>query len=471
MGILTLAAYFREKSPHAVGIFDGRAQAATIPQLVEKAVEFQPDVVGISIFSMERLEGHEAAQEIKRALPGVTIVMGGPYPTTEYREVLQNPAVDFAVIGEGELSGMELLNALGQGQLPQSISGVAWRRDGSAICPEVREFIEDLDSIPHPAWDLLDLEFYFYNPHKPAPMNLYQKNVRSAPVFTSRGCPYRCVYCHNLFGKKLRRHSIGYILDEIAYLKNEKGVAEIEVTDDIFNLDPEWTKQFIQAVIARDLKLNFCYPNGLRADRMTEEIIDLLVQMGTYRIVYAVETGSPRVQRAIRKNVDLEKARHYINYTADQGISVGSFFILGFLDETEEEMRQTINFACTAKLSTASFFILTPFPGTEVYQQALARHLLVDQATYTHYYALSANLSKVPDRKLLRLRSWAYLRFYGNPLRLWRMLRTTPLHRHFFRTLWEIFKFFFLQPKNAPRKSISQFLTAAAQSAKDKDGS
>ena len=464
MGILTLASYFREKGPYEVGIFDGRAQAATIPQLVEKAVEFQPDVVGISIFSMERLEGHEAAHEIKRALPKATIIMGGPYPTTEYREVLQNPAVDFAVVGEGELSGMELLAALQQEQLPENISGVAWRRNGTAVCPEVRDFIEDLDTIPHPAWDLLDLEFYFYNPHKPAPMNLYQKNPRSAPVFTSRGCPYRCVYCHNLFGKKLRRHSIGYILDEITYLKDQRGVAEIEVTDDIFNLDPEWTKQFIHAVIERDLKLHFCYPNGLRADRMTEEIIDLLVKMGTYRIVYAVETGSARVQKAIRKNVDLERARHYINYTADRGISVGSFFILGFLDETEEEMRQTIEFACTTKLSTASFFILTPFPGTEVYQQALERKLMVDQATFTHYYALSANLSKVADKKLLRLRLWAYLRFYGNPLRLLRMVRTTPLHRHFFRTLWTAFKYFVIRPQNAPRKDLGQFFTAPSHS-------
>jgi radical SAM superfamily enzyme YgiQ (UPF0313 family) len=464
MGILTLASYYREKGPHEVGIFDGRAHAATIPQLVEQVVAFHPDVVGISIFSMERLEGHEAAREIKRALPGVPIIMGGPYPTTEYREVLQNPSVDFAVVGEGELSGLELMAALGQGQLPDSISGVSWRRNGSAICPDVRDFIEDLDTIPHPAWDLLDLEFYFYNPNKPAPMNLYQKNARSAPVFTSRGCPYRCVYCHNIFGKKLRRHSIGYILDEITYLKHERGVEEIEVTDDIFNLDPEWTKQFIHGVIERDLKLHFCYPNGLRADRMTEEIIDLLVQMGTYRIVYAVETGSVRVQKAIRKNVDLEKARHYIDYTARKGISVGSFFILGFLDETEEEMCQTIDFACKTKLSTASFFILTPFPGTEVYQQALERHLMVDQATFTHYYALSTNLSKVADKKLLRLRLWAYLRFYGNPVRLFRMVRTTPLHRHFFRTLWTAFKYFVIRPQNAPRKDISEFLTTETRS-------
>lgn len=462
MGILTLAAYYRANGPYEVGIFDGRAYAATTTQLVDKVVKYKPDVVGISLFTMERAEGHQAAHEIKKAIPDVTIICGGAYPTTQYQEVLANPAIDFAVTGEGEISGLELLEALSKDQLPQSITGVAWRRNGTVVNPEIRSFIEDLDQIPHPAWDLVDMEYYFYNPNKPAPMNLYQKNPRSAPIFTSRGCPYHCTYCHNIFGKKLRRHSVEYVLDEITYLKTEKGVEEIEVTDDIFNLDPEWTKQFARSIIERDLKLNFSFPNGLRADRMTKEIVDLLVQMGTYRIVYAVESGSARVQKAIRKNINLEKAWDYINYTASKGISVGSFFILGFLDETEEEMRQTINFACTAKLSTASFFILTPFPGTEIYQQAREKNVNMDEVSFTHYYALSANLSAVPDKKLLRLRVYAYLRFYGNPLRLIRLLRTTPLHRFFFRTLWTAFKYFIIRPKNQPQKDVTAYLNSAS---------
>lgn len=462
LGILSLAAYYREKGSYEVEIFDGRAHTATISQIVDRVLEIKPDVVGISLFAMERLEGHEAAHEIKKALPGMTIVCGGAYPTTQHEEVLANPSVDFAVIGEGEITGIELLQALEEGQLPDAIPGVAWRHNGETNRPEMRPFISDLDQLPHPAWDLLDLEFYYYNPNKPAPMNLYQKNPRSAPVLTSRGCPYRCVYCHNLFGKKLRRHSIDYILDEITYLHEKKGAEEIEIVDDIFNLDVEWTRQFAQAILSRNLKLNFSFPNGLRADRMTEEIVDLLVQIGTYRVVYAVETGSPRIQKEIRKNVDLEKARKFINYTASKGISIGAFFILGFLDETEEEMRQTIDFACHSRISTASFFILTPFPGTEVYQQALDRAIHVEKANYTHYYALSANLSKVPEKKLLRLRTYAYLRFYGNPLRLIRMFRTTPVHRYFFKTLWTAFIYFFIRPKNKPRRDIADFLLRPA---------
>lgn len=459
LGILSLASYFREKVPCEVEIFDGRAHGASITKLVDRVVECNPDVVGISLFAMERLEGHEAAHEIKKVLPKVAIICGGAYPTTEFDEVLKNPSVDFAVIGEGEISGTDLLKALQKGQLPESIPGVGWRKNGAAVVPPVQPFIEDLDTLPQPAWDLLDLEFYYYNPHKPAPMNLYQKNPRSVPIISSRGCPYQCVYCHKLFGKKIRKHSLPYIADQISYLHREKGAEEIEIVDDIFNVDLEWTRSFAEEMKRRNLHLNFSFPNGLRADRMSEEIIDLLVEIGTYRIVYAIETGSPRLQKAIRKNVDLDKARRYINYTASKGISIGAFFILGFLDETEEEMRQTINFACTNKISTASFFILTPFPGTEVYQQALERKLAVDKANYTHYYALSANLSKVPEKKLLRLRVYAYLRFYGNPFRLIRMFRTTPVHRYFFKTLWTAFLYFIIRPKNKERRDINEFLS------------
>jgi len=457
LGILSLAAYFREKGGYDVDIFDGRAAGVTIPELVDRVKSSQPDVVGISLFAMERLEGHEAAHEIKKALPGVTIIMGGPYPTTEIQETLQNPSVDFAVAGEGEISGLELLQALENESLPEAIQGVAWRRNGEVNEPEMRPFIKDLDELPQPAWDLLNLEEYFYNKHKPAPMNLYQKNVKAAPIICSRGCPYRCVYCHNLFGKQLRRHSIPYIVDQIEYLHKEKGVEEIEIVDDIFNLDLEWTRDFADTVRARNLLLNYSFPNGLRADRMSEEIIDLLVDVGAYRMVFAIESGSPRIQKEIRKNVNLEKAKHYINYAAKKGISVGAFFMLGFLDETESEMRQTIEFACTTRISTASFFILTPFPGTEVYQQALERKIHVEKANYTHYYALSANLSKVPDKVVTRLRLYAYARFYLNPIRLIRLFRTTPIPRYFLRTLWTAFLYFVIKPKNVERKDISDF--------------
>ena len=165
------------------------------------------------------------------------------------QEVLANPAVDFAVTGEGEISGLELLEALRAGTLPPSISGVSWRRDGSATVPEIRSFIEDLDTLPHPAWDLLDLEFYFYNPHKPAPMNLYQKNARSAPVFTSRGCPYTCKFCSitNMYGRTFRRFPLERILADLSALR-ERGTRAVFLADDNLTYDIEHFRSVCRAI-------------------------------------------------------------------------------------------------------------------------------------------------------------------------------------------------------------------------------
>jgi radical SAM superfamily enzyme YgiQ (UPF0313 family) len=245
-------------------------------------------------------------------------------------------------------------------------------------------------------------------------------------------------------------------MQEIRYLKEEKGVEEIEIVDDVFNLDIPRAKALAHQIIEQKLNLYFSFPNGLRADHIPEELVDLLVEMGTYRIVYAIESGSPQIQREMRKNLNLDKARHTIENTATKGISVGGFFILGFLNETEEQARMTINFACSSKLSTASFFILTPFPKTEIYQQALQAGYNMQDTALTHYYALGNNISRIPDKRLQWLRNYAYRRFYLHPLRLWRFFRTTPWRRYFFRKLWIALLFFFHHFHAEKRSSLDQ---------------
>jgi len=243
-------------------------------------------------------------------------------------------------------------------------------------------------------------------------------------------------------------------MEEIRYLKNEKGVEEIEIIDDVFNLELDRAHEFASAVKAEDLKLHFSFPNGLRADRMPDDLIDELVDIGTYRMVFAIESGSPEVQKQIRKNLNLEKARRAINYAAEKKISAGAFFILGFLDETEEQMKMTIDFACSSKLSTASFFILTPFPNTEIYDQALEAGHPLNEVALTHYYALGTNISKVSDEKLHKIHNQAYRKFYLHPARLYRFFTTTPWRKFFFRKVYIALLFFFHRFKAEKRESL-----------------
>ncbi len=456
IGLIALAAYFRENSDHETGIFDGREKCAQDEDILQKIREFEPDVLGLSVLTMERTEGHHAARMIKEHFPDLPVVMGGPYVTSEAVDALQNEAVDYVVIGEGEIAGLNLFNALEKGQDPAGIRGVVFKRAGKLISTGMDEPVQDLDTLPMIAWDLIDLERYLHNPDRPTPMNLHVKTQRSAPVLTTRGCPYQCTYCHRLFGKKLRKRSVELVIEEIRYLKEVKKVEEIEIIDDVFNLDYDWAMEFACRVIEEKFNLYFSFPNGLRADRMPDDLIDILVEMGTYRIVYAIESGSPQIQKEMKKKLDLAKARQAVNYTAGKKISVGGFFILGFLNETEEQMRMTIDFALKNRFSTASFFILTPFPNTEIFDQATAAGHTLGDYSLTHYYALGHNISAVSDSTISGLHKSAYRRFYLHPGRLLRFFRTTPWRRFFWKKLWIAILFFFHSFKPEKREDTQE---------------
>ena len=443
IGLMALAAYFRENSKHETEIYDGREKCAVDEDIIRKIREFVPDVLGLSVLTMERTEGHHTAKLIKKHFPDLPVVMGGPYVTSEAEDALQNAAIDYLVIGEGEIAGLNLFNALEKGEDPAGIKGVVFKRNGNLISTGMDEPVQDLDTLPMVAWDMIDLERYLHNPDRPTPMNLHVKTQRSAPILTTRGCPYQCTYCHRLFGKKLRKRSVEKVIEEIRYLKELNKIEEIEIIDDVFNLDNKWAMDFAGRVIEEKFNLYFSFPNGLRADRMPDDLIDRLVEMGTYRIVYAIESGSPQIQKEMRKKLDLEKARRAVNYTATKKISVGGFFILGFLNETEEQMKMTIDYALKNKFSTASFFMLTPFPNTEIFDQAVAAGYSLGDYSLTHYYALGHNISAVSDSRISNLHKNAYRRFYLHPGRLLRFFRTTPWHHYFWRKVWIAMLFFF----------------------------
>jgi radical SAM superfamily enzyme YgiQ (UPF0313 family) len=266
-------------------------------------------------------------------------------------------------------------------------------------------------------------------------MNQHQMKTRGVPISTSRGCPYQCAYCHNLFGKRIRYHSVENVIEQLRTLKEKYGVEEIEVIDDIFNLDLERAKTIFRRVIEEKLNLKFSFPNGLRSDRMDEEFLDIMKQGGAYRLVFAIESGSPRIQKLIKKHVKLEIAAKNIELAARRGFSLGGFFMLGFPSETEEEVMNTINFALKSKLATATFFVVTPFPGTDLHKMATELGYNLPQE-YEHYQKVSLNVSEIPSEKLEKLRQYALRKFYLNPKRLWLYLRTTPWYHRFFAKIY-----------------------------------
>ena len=191
-----------------------------------------PDVVGISGFANEWNSFEQMGSAVKKRMPNAFLIGGGPYATSFPEEVLERAPYDYMVVGEGETTFLELLEVLENKQAVDNVAGLAFRKDDSIKLTPSRPFIEDLDSIPLPAYDLLDME-------------LYSKNITASPIgrrrnmtiMTTRGCPYQCIYCHNLFGKRFRAKSVDKVLEELVLLVNRYQIKHFEICDDIFNLD------------------------------------------------------------------------------------------------------------------------------------------------------------------------------------------------------------------------------------------
>jgi len=426
LGPMSLASYIRKyRGSDDLTIYDARINYTDNDKLTKIIVANKPDILCLTSFSLEMETSHDLAARVKKELPDTKIFIGGPYPTSDPASAIADENIDIAFIGEGEQSFLKVLNALDNGGDLEEIQGISFRKNGSVINNGYHDMIEDLDDIPIPAWDLVDLEYMFSRKGKRSMMNKLQRHNESVSVFTTRGCPYRCTYCHNVFGKKLRKRSTDHVIDELKMLQNQYGVKELEFLDDIFNMDMERAHNIFDHMEAEGLHFDITFPNGLRSERLDEELVKKFKKGGVYWITVAIETGSPRIQKLIKKNVNLEKAQENINLLSKHGINCNGFFMMGFLDETEEEIRQTIDFAVKSKLVIASFFILTPFPNTEIYNQALAAGKDMT-GRFSDYHDISVNISNVDSKRLWKIHKAAYRKFYLTPKRVWLILKANP---------------------------------------------
>lgn len=427
-GILYVAGHLKKhKYPAELKVLDLRSLDLTDEEIAQRIGEFSPDIIGLSCLSNESVFTHKLVEICRDTMPDATIVMGGPYGTGEWEYVLRDEKVDYCVVGEGEQTFLEFLQALDQGDDPVDVRGVAARDEsGTAILKAPREFIRDLDALSFPAYEFIDLKEYSRkeNSHLPA----FDLSKTFTQMFTSRGCPYRCTFCHNIFGKKIRFRTPDNVLEEIDWLVKEHGVGEIHLEDDSFNIDMDRAKEICRKIIERKYPLRFAFPNGIRADHVDEELITLFKKMGVYSIGYGVESASETVRKRIHKNLNLEKLEEAIRLTAKHGIAVSGYFMIGFPNETEQEMEDSIQFACNSKLHIAVFSRVIPFPGTELYNEVLKEGFDYSRELFDRisFEKISINLSAVSDEKLEEKARSGLRRFYMNPGRLFRIFMVYP---------------------------------------------
>ena len=424
MGLMYIASVLK-KSGHEMKIHDCAADDRHLDLLKRTIKEWQPDFIGLSIIITELEQTKVIMSMIREMMPDVPVTFGGPWPSANPEASIRTFGADFVVIGEGEPVFPELIEAIEKRLPVDSIPGTASMVNGHLKINSGHYLTEsELNALPFPAWELLD-------------HNLYAKKMSHAAVgrrkymtiITSRGCPFKCAYCHQTMGKFFRKRTAESVLKEMETLRLKYGFREFEIVDDCFNLDRERTRAILTGIKDRigDARLHF--PNGLRADVLEPEDMVLFKQAGTVSAIFAIETSSQRLQKMIHKNLDIEKASRVINASVKAGIYTSGFFMVGFPTETYEEGSATVEFALSSSLHRAFFCIPTPFEGTELADMAREviqrKHYTIDPLRMT-YFNRDLNISAMSDRDLQKNFRRAYIRFYLNPKRILQIIIHHP---------------------------------------------
>jgi len=422
LGLMYLASTLRQHG-HEVAIVDMIADVLSPEDAVERAKPFAPDLVGIHAMTHEAPTMHTLARLLKGWRSDLPVAAGGPHPSTDPHETLRNEAIDALCIGEGEDTAPEMFRHMLAGESPVGVLGTAYRKDGEVVIEPPRPPILDLDRIPFPAWDLIDVPRYFDLPK----FSTVCKRKQYMSIFTSRGCPYSCTYCHTIFTKKFRTRSVDNVIAELRTLHDQWGIRELHIIDDIFNCQMDHAKKICDRIVEEKLDFAITFPNGVRGDLMDKELLQKLSKAGCYRITYAIETASPRLQKVIKKHNKLDKLRQVIEWTDEMNILQNGFFMLGFPGETREEINTTIKYALDSKLHTAQFFVVNPFEGTELTEQAraLGKDFSTDPEIFS-YFRAENTLCEVPPAELNAMQRGANRRFYLNPRRAIRFITLYP---------------------------------------------
>ena len=426
MGVMSLAAWLRSRLPLDIRIINQRLDNSNAHDLADAAASFDADIIGLSVMTPFARVVPDIVKGLRESGTRARIILGGPHISACGPKVLETIDADAAVAGEGEHAMEMFVQAVIDGENDLGgIPGLFWRRDGEVVVnPGHADIVKDLDDLPLPAYDLIDLPKYWrHQSTAPIPRRRYVSLV------SSRGCPYGCIWCHNISGRMFRPHSPERVVEEISIFGKRYGVNDIEFLDDCFNLQRKRVLEISQRLLASGDKVRLAFPTALRTDILDVEVIDALVAAGTYYSGFSLESASERIQVMTRKRLDVQKYLDNVALFAKRRVFTNGFMMLGFPGETAEEMELTISTAAKSALHTASFFTVTPFPGTELYDMTMATHPeLLAEIDYTgmDFSMVRINLSNVPSEVLFQYQRRANRLFFMNPVRIARIARDFP---------------------------------------------
>lgn len=364
LGLTYIAAAIKEKRKDKVKIIDAAASKYDIDKLKKILVKLNPDIVGIGILTPMYLIAKETIENIRKILPDVKIIVGGPHVTVFLKQTMEEvPEIDFAVIGEGEITIIELLECIENNKIPSKVDGVIYRKNKEIVLNKPRGTVKDIDVFPFPARELLNMKKY-----TPAPT--YHRKLPSYMMLTSRGCPYNCTYCSKIFGNLYRFNSVKKIIQEMNILIDKYHAKEIIFRDDTFTINKSHVEKLCNEIIKQGLHKKIKWTCMTRVNLVTKDLLVLMKKAGCWSIHYGIESGSQRLLNLIRKGISLKQCEEAIKWTKEAGIDTKAFFMVGLPTETEEETLKTLEFTKKLDPDWIQVTITIPYPGTALYNTA-----------------------------------------------------------------------------------------------------
>lgn len=327
----------------------------------QEITTFKPDIVGISSVSQNYNKAITYAKIAKKYK--LSVICGGVHISMVPSSLTDD--MDVGVIGEGEETICDLIELFRrEGKFDknglQKIKGIIyWDDDGGIVITDKRQLIYQIDNIPFPARDLFAIQAKTY-------------------MFTSRGCPYRCIFCaSSRFWNKVRFFSAEYVVREIEYLVNKHNVKHINFYDDLFSFDTKRVSQILTSLKGKNLLGRVNFSCSIRANMVNDEIIQLLKEMGVIGISMGLESGNNKTLKYLKGNsIDIKDNENALRIIKKHGIAAGGSFVIGSPDEEKDEILETLKFIKKSKLDGFDIYVLTPFPGTPVWEYAKSRNLV-----------------------------------------------------------------------------------------------
>ena len=398
LGLAYLAAVL-DKEGHQVQIFNGETFFKNIINQREKVVineedylknfnsdhevykeimnavkNFNPDIVGISFMTANSASGYYLAEMLKSYNPQMPLIAGGTHPTIIPEEPLKKAPFDFVIRGEGEETIVDLINTIKNKKSISNVLGVSYLEGDKIVHNPNRPFIQNLDKLPFPSFHL---------------MKDAQKNTSACTgITTARGCPFKCNYCASnlMWTRNVRFRSPANVVEEIKDRYKRLGIKNYSFNDDTFTL----RSAFVEEICKRMLELPFkiTWHCDTRGDTINIEILKLMKKAGCNHIYLGLESGSPKIQKMIKKNIDNIKIKTAVRMARRAGIETTVYFMAGFPEETEDDLIQSITAMEDIKPDHAIWSVLTPYPGTEVWDLARKQGLAsldTDWARFFHH--------------------------------------------------------------------------------------